>query len=567
MDDKDRILLDDEDFLPMSPSEEKNEQQNSENISIDENIFSSQTEEIKKGNNIIKSLSYKNVRILPVIAFLFVSALGIYIFINNVNADIINLIKIEQKQKVGYINSDGNVIVKPKYLYGTDFYKGHAIVKNYNNLFGIINGKGNNDISFGNIFSAVQYSDRYIISKFTNEGLKMGLLDSNLKEVTRFKYDNLAYSDSGIFIFTENDKMGMMNKDGKELFSYKVDEIDDRNISLDVSKVTDKTVSNTYAKIKINESSTIINIKTGKEVYKYTLDDIRVLDNNVFYIKNEKGNNLYFVIKDDQVVFQTTDYKRVRVEDINSNIAIAIKEDTSIDYIDLLKKEVINKDENIKYTYSDGVILKKEYNHQASKDEYTIFTPNKVLGTFSDIKLEDGTFVNGFAKVITDDNKYNFINKNGQIISKSNYDEVSDFNDNNYAIVSNDNLYGLIDSNGREILKVNYEDIIFLDSDLFDSIYKKTNEKLFIFKDNNKYGIINSNGKVMIKPIYNSFDIVTTKYPIISGEYNGEKILVNLQTFKDLSIDSSNVEIYEDYIISDNDYYNYSGDLIYNAGG
>ena len=39
----------------------------------------------------------------------------------------------------GYINNSGSEVVKPKYLYGSDFHSGYAVVKNYNNLYGIIN--------------------------------------------------------------------------------------------------------------------------------------------------------------------------------------------------------------------------------------------------------------------------------------------------------------------------------------------------------------------------------------------------------------------------------------------
>ena len=73
------------------------------------------------------------------------------------------LFKIEENSKTGYIDNSGEVIVKPKYLYGTDFYKGYAIVKNYNSLYGIIDGKGKNKIAFGNIFSATLYGNRYAV--------------------------------------------------------------------------------------------------------------------------------------------------------------------------------------------------------------------------------------------------------------------------------------------------------------------------------------------------------------------------------------------------------------------
>ena len=609
MDNLDNKSLDlDDDFLPMEPetpsknesNDNNSQKEDSSNDSIlpsnddinifndENNIFEDAKEEVKdelpsndlskqvlpsneikienKGSHIKNLVNY--AKVLPVIAFLFVSGLGIYIFINNVKADIIDLIKIEENAKVGYINENGKVIVKPKFLYGSDFYKGYAIVKNYNNLYGIIDGKGNNEISFGNIFSANLYSNKYVVSKFTNDGLKMGLLDSNLKEITRFKYDNLSYIKDGIFMYTDNNNMGLMNSDGKEIYSYKVDEVDDRNISVEVSSIKNSDIPNTYAKIKINSSSTIINIKTGKEVYKYTLDDIRVLDNNVFYIKNDEGNNKYLIINDDKVIYQTDLYKRVRVDDIDSYIAIGIKDDASIDYINLLNKEKINQDGNIKYTYSDGVVLQEMYNFQTGKNEYSVITPKKNIGTFSDIKLVDNEFVNGYAKIYTTNNKYNYINKKGNVLSNVEYDTAQDFNESGFSIVCKNDLCGVIDSNGKEIIDLKYDKIKLLDDDFFNNINKKTSEQLFIFKENDKYGIINSKNKVVIKPIYDEFKMVTTKYPIIKANYKGDNVLINLYNYKDLSIDvSDDVQIYDNYILSSNEYYNYNGELIYTIGG
>lgn len=523
------------------------------------NIISKQKSEL-----VVQKMS----KVFPVIAFAFVSILGIYIFLNNAKADNVNLIKIEEKAKTGYIDNSGEVIVKPKYLYGTDYYKGYAVVKNYNSLYGILDSKGKTKIAFGNIFTATLYGNRYVVSKFTSDGLKMGLLNENLDELTRFKYDNLTYSKSGVFIFTRDETMGIMNSDGKEIYTYKVDEVDDRNISIEISNLTEGNDSDLYAKIKINSSSTIINTTTGKEVYKYTLDDINVLDNNVFYIKNSSGKNKYFIIKNDKVVYESSDYKRIRVENLNSDIAIGIKEDAGIDYINIIDKKVINNDESIKYTYSDGVILKEQYNFNAKKIMYTIYTPSKEFGTFSDLKPYDNKYVNGYLKIKTENDKYEFVNKKGNVITKKEYEELSDFNKNGYAIVSNDNLYGVIDSKGKEIIDEKYDEIIFLNDNLFKNVKKISKNELFIFKENNKYGIINSDGKVVIKANYDDFDTITTKYPIIEGTYNGEKFLINLNTLKELSIKvSDKVEIYDNYIISSLNYYNYNGEQIYTLGG
>lgn len=546
---------------------------NNENISAKDLFKPDVREEPKKKKAYKNTKEYnefvkKTSRVLPVVAFLFVSLIGVYIFINKANADSVNLIKIEENSKTGYIDNSGEVIVKPKYLYGTDFYKGYAIVKNYNSLYGIIDGKGKNKIAFGNIFSATLYGNRYAVSKFTNEGLKMGLMTSNLEELTRFKYDNITYSKSGVFIFTRDETMGIMNNDGKEIYTYKVDEIDDRNISVEVSNLTDDSTSDVYAKVKINSSSTIINTKTGNEAYKYTLDEINVLDNNVFYIKNKTGNNKYFVIKNDKIVFETTDYKRIRIESLDSNIAICIKDNAQIDYVNLLDKSVINADDGKDYIYSDGVVLIKKYDFNLKKEVYTIYTPNKELGTFSDIKTVDNKFQNDFMKIKTQNDKYGFINKNGNVVTKKEYEEVSDYNKNGFAIVSNDNLYGVINEKGKEVVQLKYDEIIFLNDTLFKNIKKLTKKELFIFKEKDKYGIIDSDGKELIKPIYDSFDIITTKYPIIKGKYNGENVIINLETFKDLSIKSpKKIQVYENYIISNNSYYNYNGEVIYTVGG
>ena len=532
---------------------------NDKNFKNVKNIISKQKSEL-----VVQKMS----KVFPVIAFAFVSILGIYIFLNNAKADNVNLIKIEEKAKTGYIDNSGEVIVKPKYLYGTDYYKGYAVVKNYNSLYGILDSKGKTKIAFGNIFTATLYGNRYVVSKFTSDGLKMGLLNENLDELTRFKYDNLTYSKSGVFIFTRDETMGIMNSAGKEIYTYKVDEVDDRNISIEISNLTEENDSDLYAKIKINSSSTIINTTTGKEVYKYTLDDINVLDNNVFYIKNSSGKNKYFIIKNDKVVYESSDYKRIRVENLNSDIAIGIKEDASIDYINLIDKKVINNDESIKYTYSDGVILKEQYNFNAKKIMYTIYTPSKEFGTFSDLKPYDNKYINGYLKIKTENDKYEFVNKKGNVITKKEYEELSDFNKNGYAIVSNDNLYGVIDSKGKEIIDEKYDEIIFLNDNLFKNVKKISKNELFIFKENNKYGIINSDGKVVIKANYDDFDTITTKYPIIEGTYNGEKFLINLNTLKELSIKvSDKVEIYDNYIISSLNYYNYNGEQIYTLGG
>lgn len=505
--------------------------------------------------------------IFPVIAFIFVSILGMYLFVSNSMADSINLIKIEENGKIGYIDSDGTIITRCKYTYGTDYYNGYAIVKNNNNLYGVLNSKGVLEVAFGNYYYIGLFNDRYIVSKITNKGLKQGLLDSNLSPITSFKYDNISYVNEGIYLFVRDETIGIINDQGKEIYKFEVDEIDDRNIEVDISKVTDLDSSEKYAKVKVNNSSTIINVNSGVEVFSYTLKDIFVSDNNVFYIKsdNQDDNNTYIVINNNQIKLKTNEYKRVKVEDVKSNIAIGIKEDTSVDYINLNTKKVINDNTNNDYYYGDGVVLEKTHDFSSNKDIYNIISSSKILGTFSNYIPVDNKFSNGFLKVKIDDNSYNYLNKNGKLLNNNKYETIENFVYSG-GIVSNNNFYGLVNSKGKDVIPLSYSGIKNIDESIYRILKNKYKKDIYMYLDeNNKIGFINSNNKIEVKAIYDDVEFISNKYPIVLVSYLNEKLLLNIATSKELGIKISDkeIDIKDNYIVVGNNYYNYSGKLIY----
>ena len=541
------------------------------------------TEPTLDNNNIlildpkIKDIAPKNSKIsfrkptiiIPVIAFIFVSLLGMYLFISNSHADSINLIKIEENNKYGYIDSEGAIITRAKYIYGTDYYKGHAIVKNENNLYGVLNSKGVLEIPFGNYYYIGLFGDRYIASKQTNDGLKQALLASNLDTLTSFKYDTISYAKNDIYLFTRDETMGILNKEGKEIYSLKVDETDNKNIDIEISPVSeDIDLSNRYAVVKLNDSSTIVNLKTGKKVYKYTLDTIEVLKNNVFYIKSKTtdSNSTYIVIDNDKVKLKTNRYLRVKVEDIDSKIAIAINDDSSIAYINLNDGEEINDSENNTYTYGDGVVLEKTHDFSSNKDVYNIITSKGVVGSFDTYIPVNGKYSNNKLTVKLYEGKFNYINTKGELINNNEYDTASDYNANGYAIVSKNDTYGIINSNGKEVIKLSYNNIINIDDDISKLLINKYNKKLFLYQEENeKYGIINIDGSIESKAIYDDIEYITTEYPIIKVNYGGDRLLYNLATNKELPINitTEDITIKDNYIVVGSSYYNYSGKLIY----
>lgn len=541
------------------------------------------TEPTLDANNIlildpkIKDIAPKNTKIsfkkptiiIPVIAFIFVSILGMYLFVSNSRADTANLIKIEENDKYGYIDTEGTVITRAKYIYGTDYYKGHAIVKNDNNLYGVLNSKGVLEVPFGNYYYIGLFGNRYIASKQTKNGLKQALLNSGLDEVTSFKYDTISYAKNGIYLFTRDNTMGILNKEGKEIFSFSVDEIDNKNIDIEISPVPEDTpLNNRYARVKLNDSYAIINLGTGNKVYGYSLEDIEVLKNNVFYIKNESSseNNTYIVIDNNKIKLKTSKYLRVRVDDMDSNIAIAINNDSSISYINLTNQEEINENKNNNYSYGDGIILEKTHDFSSNKDIYNIITSKGKIGSFDTYIPVTNEFFNKELNVKLYDGKYNYVNTKGELINNVAYDTTSEFNDDGYAIVSNNNTYGIINSNGKEIVKLSYYNLLFLDEDISLLLNKNYNKKLFLYQnENEKYGLINSNGKTESNAIYDDIEYITDKYPIVKVNYGGDRLLYNLALNKELpiKIETNDITIKDNYIVIGTSYYNYSGKLIY----
>ena len=517
----------------------------------------------------IKDIPAKNSRvsfkktsiIFPVFAFAFVSILFMYIFINNSKADTFNLIKIEENKKIGYVDNDGTIVVKPKYTHGSIYHNGLAVVKNDNNLIGILNSKGVSKVPFGTYYSMEFKDDRYIASKITSTGLKYALLDNKLSELTRFEYDNITYSKDGYYSFIFGETLGILDSNGDEVYTFKVDEVDDKKIEIELSDVTNKNSKDRYAKVKVNQSSLIVDLSTGKDVFGYTLEDLYVSSNNVFYLKteNEFGNNTYIVIKDGKVKFKTDKYKLIKVDDVDSDIAICINNDNSVDYINLKDQSVINENKDISYTYGSGLLLEND------NGNYRIISLKKELGSFNEYKPISGIYSNKRLAIETEYGK-NYLDEKGKVINSKWYEEVVDFNKFGYAKVKENGKYGVINKKGNDIIKANYSDIEFINDKFFNSLKDLLKKEIFIIKDeNNKYGLIDNKNNIILENKYDKFEFITDEYSFIIGIIDNNRVLIDLTKMKEIPIEIGNekIVITQNSIICNNNYYNYEGKLLY----
>ena len=507
-------------------------------------------------------ISFKKTSIIfPVFTFAFVSILFMYIFINNSKADTFNLIKIEENKKIGYVDNDGTIVVKPKYAYGSEYHNGLAIVKNDNNLIGILNSKGVSKVPFGTYYSMDYKEGTYIVSKITNNGLKYALLNNKLSELTRFVYDNITYSKDGYYSFISGETLGILDSNGDEIYTFKVDEVDDKKIEIELSNVSNLESKDRYAKVKINKSSLIVNLSTGKDVYSYTLEDIFVSDNNVFYLKteNEFGNNTYIVIKDGKVKLKTDKYKLIKVDDVDSDIAICIKDDSSVSYINLNDQSIINENKEAIYTYGSGLLLEND------NSNYRIISSKKELDLFNEYKPISGIYSNKRLAIETEYGK-NYLDEKGKLINNKWYEEVTDFNNSGYAKINENGKYGIINKKGKDVVKANYMDIELINDIFFNNLKDLLKKELFIIKDdNNKYGLIDSKNNILLENEYDKFEFITDEYAFIIGIKDNNRVLIDLAKKEEIPIElgTEKVIITQNSIICNNSYYSYQGKILY----
>lgn len=469
-------------------------------------------------------------------------------------------IRIVRNDKVGYIDTSGDNIVNPKYLYGEEFIDGYALVKGNNNFPMIIDKGGKVVVETGKYFSIYRSNKDFIASKLTKDGLKFGLLSSNLKTKIDFKYDYITYN-NGLYTFTKDNIVGVFNDKGEEIYTYELADEDDKVISVSLSKVDEKYTS--YAVIKVNKTSVVINTTDGTIVTKPTLNEIIVNDNNVFYEKLKNNVNRYYYIKDNKIILESETYNSISVFSIESGIIKCINSKYQAEYISVLTGEQIKKNISNNVYYENDLFIYKEYDKKLYKNVFNIVKNGEVIKTLNNIKDVYKPYKNGYAIIIYEDDKYGYINNNGDFLNDIHYDKLEEFDSYNNAIVMLDSKYGIIGKNGNYILKPKYNKIKSAGAN-----YKKNNSFenniFYAASADSKYILFDSNGKKYNSEKYYdvSFDDF---YPIVKVKTSegSELLLPKRDSFIKIESYEKKYKAYENYIVIDNKYYSYNGILIY----
>ena len=424
-----------------------------------------------------------------------------------------SVLKYLENGKYGLVSFDGKKITKPIYdeITGLPYKEGELLVKQ-NEKYGVINIKGNKliKIEYDKIEVDGYYEESgykyagYIISNTTEEGYRYGYIDYKGKLVLEPEYNELSRiveisdNENAYLLCAKNGQFGVM-KNEKEIVpnEYQSIEYDENNQLLVVEKSKKYGISTLegnlivpaqYNSIDItgiylyaqndqgttvyNSNGTEANIDTNmailnteNEKYKIRIDNTNgtkygVIGKDGEQIIEEKYNYIeylydrYFIVSDEN--------SKLGVIDDKDNVKIEINNDSiqKVGDTKILQAELA--DEEITRLYKEDMSLICEMKNATveTKDNYIKIYNADETKYFSkegkELKNSE-VYTNNTLFAKKENDKWGFVNTNGDFVVEAKYDKVTEFNEYGFAAVKKDEKWGSINLEGKEVVEPTYE--------------------------------------------------------------------------------------------------------------
>ena len=346
-------------------------------------------------NGVVKKNSIKKFIIIGVVALLglLIIIFGIKLLFGKSSGDkyLENIfdpkkpIAIKKGNLYGFIDSNGKVMIEPKYESVSDFYGDYARVYGEamvdgeaTKMYQLIDKKGN--VKFSSKYSdEMEYYEKsglWVINKV--------LYNSSLKQISKEGVE-IDDDSEGYFVWINknNNTAGVINSKGKVVYTYHFNP-GESYISLDASDVHDD-LKNTYCKINVeNKKYALINCDTGKVVYDFSEKYISVYDDNIFKIYDESHDVFQSIIyvQGDKVVYESNSkdvdldyyYGYIEIEDYSKNY------DEKYSYIDTKNpNKVLSKNDVTINTSIDRWELFTGYTSYKCNNGYGLMKNDKVI--------------------------------------------------------------------------------------------------------------------------------------------------------------------------------------------
>lgn len=422
------------------------------------------------------------------------------------------VLKYKKDGKYGLLNIDGSELTKPEYddISAILYKEGMLLVKKEDKC-GVVNIKGKIliPIEYETITADNYYDNEnlykkagFIVSKKSDEGYRYGYIDYKGKTVAKtqytqvervtelqdsnniylvafkdgqagllkgkqlilnYEYEDINYNSyNGVFVIKRNNKEGISDKEGNIKIGTEYDTITFGGIYVNGEKNGELVLLDLNGNIIENQD---IVTKMPTQDGKHYI----VVDKNEMYdIINENGesvieNSYSYMEEIEPNYFVVGNNNKNGIIDLSSKAVVDLKYNSifRIDGTDLLQA-------NISATNTISLIDKKTMKVLITMDKASVEINENYVRIYSEKESryfrDDGKEISNkelfadhelYAKEINE--KWGFVDKEGNVKVQNEYDMVTDFNEYGFAGIKKDGKWGVINSKGEIIQEPTYQ--------------------------------------------------------------------------------------------------------------
>lgn len=340
-----------------------------------------------------------------------------------------NVLAVEKDGKFGLINFNGNKILDINFdnistLKGTK----NSLITEKDEKKGIVNYLGLEVVEnkYDDIKSLGEDTKEYIVKLDNKYGID-GILDCKYQDIK-------ALNNKDIYCVKEDDKYKVIDKDEKEVFTEKFDNIEQIKDNIIIYKYKNeycaydiengKKLSKTYKELKYTENGLLI----AKTSNNYGIINI----NDEIKLKEEYSNINYY---DEAKIYE--------LEEKNGEINTIIN-----NQLEEIAKGIVNE-------INDG----KAYIKVWTEEGYNYYNLSGQKIDSKDVLTKNNLFLS------KQNNKYGFVDKYGNVVVDYIYDDAREQNEFGYISVKKDGLWGSLNKDGQIIAdtKYNLDDNLLID--------------------------------------------------------------------------------------------------------
>lgn len=340
-----------------------------------------------------------------------------------------NVLLVEKDERYGLINFEGREILEPKFdnIYTLKGVK-NSLITEKDGKKGVVNHLGLNVVEnkYDDIKSLGENTKAYIVMLDNKYGVE-GILDCKYQDIK-------PLNNKEIFCVKEEGKYKVINTEGKVIFSEEFDSIETIKDNIIVYKNKDK-----YCAYDVKNDNKLT--KTYKTL-KYTANGLFIARTNKNYgiidikaktIVEEKYSNIGYY----------EDMKVYELEEKNAEVNTILNSE-----LEEIAKGIITETN-----------YEKSYIKLWREDGYSYYNLRGEKLETREILTNNNLFLS------KKNNKYGFIDKEGNIVVDYMYDDAREQNEFGYSAVKKDGLWGSIDKNGRinSDTKYNLENNLIID--------------------------------------------------------------------------------------------------------